>query len=141
MKGFWVTGDAIPEELCSLCSQWSGPRPARVGYKREGSQTPRQSPVAQLFLELGGTQLATGNRPSRTANSALVVADVEQRGEGQWGRPFSHGWEAGRGEKTWPSGSNGRTEPACRGRAGKKEKLDQTSPPRDRGSRQPGGSF
>lgn len=38
------------------------------------------------------------------------------------GGPLSRGWEAGR-EKTRPHGSDGRSEPACRGRAGSEEKL------------------
>lgn len=70
----------------------------------------------------------------------ILLQRWKMRGQGAGGRLLSHGGEAGRGEQTWPSGSGGRAEPAGRGRAGKKETLDQTLPPRDKGSMWQGDS-
>lgn len=101
------------------------PTPAKVGAKeRAFRQQDTVHMTASALWELGWPNSCRGPASNRKlATMDELLCHGEKRGWSEWGRPLSHGWGAGRRRKTWPPGSSGKSEPACRGWAVKKEKL------------------
>lgn len=131
-KPLWVWGGNVLEDLfplawlCSHMIYWHQPKWGATG--RAFSQ---QDTVHVIWWALPGIRLSPllqgpSQQQEIGCHGRVAPPAARSRRWDEWWRPLSHGRGAGGGEKPWPPGSSGRSEPACRWRAGRKEKLPGT---------------